>query len=167
MRFRGVVYRAHNPRWSRSPTSGEGARLRGGRFNRVGVSAFYTSLSLVTALSEASVFGIPIQPLVMCAYRVDSKPIFDALDPARRELHAVRDFELRCPDWEREMLEGRIAPSQALADRLIGAGFAGMLVPAFCRGAGPEDRNLVLWKWGGALPSRVQLVDDEGRLTPE
>ena len=27
MRFRGIVYRAHNPRWSWPPVSSEGARL--------------------------------------------------------------------------------------------------------------------------------------------
>jgi RES domain-containing protein len=29
MRFRGVVYRAHDPRWSWPPVSGDGARLYG------------------------------------------------------------------------------------------------------------------------------------------
>ena len=42
MRFRGIVYRAHDPRWSWPPVSGEGARRYGGRFNRIGVEAFYT-----------------------------------------------------------------------------------------------------------------------------
>ena len=37
MRSRGVVYRAHNPQWSWTPLSGEGARRHGGRFNRRGV----------------------------------------------------------------------------------------------------------------------------------
>ena len=36
MRFEGLAYRAHNPRWSWAPTSGEGARLHGGRFNAKG-----------------------------------------------------------------------------------------------------------------------------------
>ena len=62
MRFRGIVYRAHDPRWSWPPVSGEGARLHGGRFNRVGVPAFYASLSPVTAIREASPLGQPLQP---------------------------------------------------------------------------------------------------------
>ena len=32
---------------------------------------------------------------------------------------------------------------------LISAGYAGMIAPAYYRGAGPEERNLILWKWGG------------------
>ena len=62
MRFRGIVYRAHDPRWSWPPASGEGARLHGGRFNRVGVPAFYASVSPVTAIREASALGQPLQP---------------------------------------------------------------------------------------------------------
>ena len=53
-------------------------------------------------------------------------------------------------------------------------GYAGILVPSF-RGAvqgqqdldgekESDDRNLVLWQWDDRLPSRVRLVDDEGRL---
>ena len=63
MRFRGLVYRAHNPQWSWTPLSGEGARRHGGRFNRRGVSALYTSLSLLTAIREAQWLGRPMQPL--------------------------------------------------------------------------------------------------------
>lgn len=167
MRFRGLVYRAHDPRWYWPPISGEGARLHGGRFNRVGVPAFYASLSPATAMREASTVGVPMQPVLLCAYRVDSRPIFDALEAGQCASHEIADCDLRCPTWEKEMIEGRIPASQSVADRLIAAGYAGMLVPALYRGAGRDERNLVLWRWGTELPSRVRLVDDEGRLTPE
>ena len=54
MRFQGLVYRAHNPEWSWTPLSGEGARRPGGRFNHRGVPALYTSISPLTAILEAS-----------------------------------------------------------------------------------------------------------------
>ena len=57
MRFRGLVYRAHNPQWSWTPLSGEGARRHGGRFNRRGVPALYTSLAPLTAIREALPLG--------------------------------------------------------------------------------------------------------------
>lgn len=167
MRFRGLVYRAHDPRWYWPPVSGEGARLHGGRFNRVGVAALYTSLQPGTAMREASVIGMPMQPVLVCAYDVDSKPIFDAADPSQRAALGIAGQDLRCPTWEREMREGQVPASQIVADRLISAGYAGMIAPAYYRAAGPEERNLVLWRWGDELPSRVRLVDDEGRLTPE
>ena len=164
MRFQGLAYRAHNPHWSWSPVSGEGARLHGGRFNRIGVPALYMSLSPVTAMREASPLGRPMQPIVLCAYEVDAEPIFDALNPSQRMAHAATDFELSCPDWEREMLDGAIPASQALADRLIAAGYLGMRVQSFALGAGTDDLNLVFWHWSDRWPNRVVVIDDEGRL---
>ena len=164
MRYQGIVYRAHDPRWHWLPTSGEGARLHGGRFNRIGVPALYTSVSQVTALREASPIKLRVQPLLLCSYEVDAAPVFDTLDPAQRDLHAVTDADLRCPDWEWIMNGGAVPASQALADRLIAAGYVGLRVRSFAAGSGADDLNLVLWRWGDALPSRVVLIDDEQRL---
>ena len=51
---------------------------------------------------------------------------------------------------------------QKLADRLVAAGYVGLRTPSFAQGAEPDDLNLVLWRWGDPLPSRVLLIDDEG-----
>ena len=118
-------------------------------------------------MREASVIGMPMQPVLVCAYEVDSTPIFDAFDSSQCATFGIATTDLGCPNWERDVREGRVPASQIVADRLISAGYAGMIAPAYYRGAGPEERNLILWKWGGELPSRVRLVDDEGRLTPE
>jgi len=75
--------------------------------------------------------------------------------------------ELRCPNWEREMLAGIIPASQRLADWLITAGYVGMRVQSFAPGAGTNDLNLVLWRWGNQLPGKVVLVDDEERLSKD
>lgn len=164
MRFRGIVYRAHDPRWSWPPVSGEGARLHGGRFNRVGVPAFYASMSPATAVREASPLGHLLQPILLCAYEVDAEPMLDALDASQRRTHAATDDELRCPGWELDMYSGITPPSQALADRLIAAGFAGMRVPSFAPGAAADDINLVFWRWSDRGPSRIVLIDDERRI---
>ena len=126
MRFRGTVYRAHNPQWAWTPLSGEGARRHGGRFNRRGVPALYTSLAPLTAIREAQPLGRPMQPLILCAYAVDAEPVFDALDAERLRTLGVAGTDLACPTWEADMLAGGVPESQALADRLIVAGFAGM-----------------------------------------
>ena len=63
------------------------------------------------------------------------------------------------------MYRGEIPPTQALADRLIRAGYVGMLVRSFAAGAGPNDLNLVFWTWGARPPSRVAVIDDERRLS--
>ena len=164
MRFQGRVYRAHNPQWSWTPLSGEGARYHGGRFNRRGIPALYTSLNPFTAIREAVPLGRRMQPLTLCAYEVDTEPVFDAQNEYQRVALGVSDADLSCPYWEAEMLEGAVPSSQALADRLIAAGYAGMLVRSFAVGAGVDDINLVLWKWGASRPSLVVLIDDESRL---
>ena len=164
MRFRGTVYRAHNPHWAWTPLSGEGASRHGGRLNRRGVPALYTSLSPLTAIREAQPLGRPMQPLTLCAYAVDAEPVFDALDPARCREIGVAGTDLSCPTWEAEMLAGRVASSQALADRLIAMGNVGMRVSSFAAGVVEDDVNLVLWRWGSTRPARAVLIDDEGRL---
>ncbi len=164
MRFRGLVYRAHNPQWSWSPLSGEGARLHGGRFNRKGVPALYTSLSPLTAIREAEPLGRPMQPLTLCAYEVDAEPIFDALDEKIRRASHVDISDLASPAWEAELRAGSVPASQILRDRLVAEGYVGMRVQSFARGAGADDVNLVLWRWGRNPPVRMVLIDDEGRL---
>ena len=164
MRFQGLVYRAHNPEWSWTPLSGDGARRHGGRFNRREVPALYTSLSALTAIREAQPLGRPMQPLTLCAYEVDVEHVFDAEDGEQRRALGVRASDLACPTWESEMLSGELPASQALADRLIAEGYLSMRVRSFAVGTGAEDLNLVLWRWGPEWPNRVVLVDDEGRL---
>ena len=165
MRFQGLVYRAHNPQWSWTPLSGEGARRHGGRFNRRGVAALYTSLAPLTAVREAQPLGRPMQPLVLCAYEVDTEPVFDALDETQRLGIGVGESDLACPTWEAEMLVGAVPASHALADRLIAAGYTGMRVQSFAAGSDATDINLVIWRWGPDRPTRVVLIDEGGRLS--
>ena len=165
MRFRGLVYRAHNPQWAWTPMSGEGARRHGGRFNRRGVPALYSSLAPLTAILEAQPLGRPMQPLTLCAYQVDVEPVFDALDGEQRRDAEINESDLVCPTWEADMLAGAIPASHAVADRLIAAGYAGMRVLSFAAGASGDDINLVLWSWSSSRPNRVTLIDDEGRLS--
>ena len=75
------------------------------------------------------------------------------------------EFDLACPNWEADVLDGAIPASQALAERLISAGYVGMRVRSFAAGSGTDDFNLVMWKWGAHRPALVILVDDEGRLS--
>ena len=164
MRFQGMVYRAHNPLWSWAPMSGEGARRHGGRFNRRGIAALYTSLSPLTAVREAQPLGRLMQPLTLCAYKVDAEPVFDALNEETCQTLNIDWNDLVCPGWEADMLSGAVPASQTLADRLIDAGYVGMKVRSFATGADADDANLVMWRWGAERPASVVLIDDEGRL---
>jgi RES domain-containing protein len=57
------------------------------------------------------------------------------------------------------------ARTQTFARNLITRGFHGLLVRSFAPGTDVDNLNLVLWKWGNAAPSRLVLIDDEGRLS--
>ena len=76
MIYRGRAYRGHDPYWSFAPTSGEGARLTGGRFNRKGDAALYLSLDPMTAVMEITQgFTNRLPPITLCEYDVDCADI--------------------------------------------------------------------------------------------
>lgn len=162
MRLQCAVYRAHNPLWAHDPLSGAGAARHGGRFNRPGIPALYTSLRFETAWLEAQQgFVRKTQPLTLCAYDVDCDRIADLTGPL---FHApVPPADLACA-WEAVALGGGTPPSWAAADRIIADGYAGIIVQSYAVGATADDKNVVFWKWSAALPHRVVLIDDHGRI---
>jgi RES domain-containing protein len=164
MHFIGRAYRAHDPRWSFEPTSGKGAEITGGRFNVKGQAALYLALEAVTALAECTQgFANRMMPLTLCEYDIDCAEVADLTDEAAFKELKISEAALRCP-WLQSQRSGKIAPSQAAANKLIKAGYVGAIVPCFVPGIHPGAKNLVLWKWGGDLPSKVTVYDPEGRL---
>lgn len=164
MRWAGTCYRAHHPQWAFSPLSGEGAALKGGRFNPKGVPALYLALTIEGMFSEMGHgFANVFEPLTVCTYQVDVEDIADlSMDDGRREKD-VDLTDMAC-DWEYQAASGRRPPSWAIHDRLAADGVAGLLVPSFARAARPDMRNLVLLRWGPDLPHRVEVHDPSGRL---
>ncbi len=164
MHFAGVAYRAHDPRWSFQPLSGEGARLHGGRFNRPGMPALYLSLSPTTALAEANRgFTRKLEPTTLVAYDVDCELIGDLTDDSFRREYRVEPTEIVC-DWLNYRLRGEQAPSWQLADRLMASGLNGILALSQVAGASEADVNLVLWRWSARPPCRITVHDPAGRL---
>jgi RES domain-containing protein len=163
MRYTGLLYRALNPVYAKNPPSGTGARRHGGRFNPKGMPALYTSQSVMTAIREANQIGT-LQPTTLVAYEADVAPIFDATDAAALEAEAMTTAELAADDWRLAMLRDGQSATQRFAARLKAAGYAGIQVRSYTKGSGPTDLNLILWVWSAELPTRLLLVDDEGRL---
>jgi RES domain-containing protein len=164
VRFAGWAYRAHDPRWAFKPLSGEGAALKGGRFNPKGVPALYLALTLEGAVVEASQgFAHKIEPLTICAYEIDCEDVSDLRTDETRSAAGAALNELACP-WAYDVAEGRQPLSWRLAARLRLGGAAGILVPSFAFGARPDMVNLVLWTWSADAPHRVQVHDPSGRL---
>lgn len=164
MRFTGRCYRGHDPAWSFTPLSGEGAAITGGRFNRKCQPTLYLALDIMTAVGECTQgFSHRLQPLTMCEYDVDCEGIADLSNEAGRQEHDVPLDDLAC-GWLTCLRANRDAPSWLVADRLRLEGHSGIIVPSFVPGATEANRNLVLWDWGPDLPHRVVVYDPSGRL---
>lgn len=164
MRLEGQVYRAHNPRWSFAPTSGDGVARHGGRFNPIGMPALYTSATLEGAWREAQQgFAFKAQPLLICVYEVDCEGTVDLQDATTRAAFGIDAADLACP-WESMALSGAMPPSWIIARQLYAAGTSAAIVPSFAPGTHASDRNVVFWRWADAFPHQVRVIDDDRRL---
>lgn len=164
MRYIGPLYRALNPVFAQEPLSGRGAELYGGRFNPKGMPALYTSLTVMTALREANQAG-SLQPTTLVSYEAEIEDVFDSRDETALKEEGIDAAVLADTGWRDQMRVFGEASTQAFARRLIGKGLNALLVRSFAPGATEADLNLVLWRWGAALPCRLVLVDDENRLS--
>ncbi len=164
MRFEGLAYRAHDPRWSFRPLSGEGAAVHGGRFNPKGMSALYLALDPMTAIKEAAQgFARKFEPCVLCTYEIDCEDVVDLRGEEERRAANVSLEEMASP-WFADAAARREPASWRLARRLIAGGAAGVIAPSFAAGAHARDVNLVLWDWGDRPPHKVLVFDPSGRL---
>ena len=161
--YSGKLYRALNPVYAHEPMSGRGAELYGGRFNPKDVPALYASTSVQTALREANQVG-DLQPTTLVRYRAKIEMVFDTANRAALDAAGFDEAALADPTWRDQMKTTGEARTQRFARELIAAGYNGLLVRSFTKGAGSGDMNLVLWKWGLTAPSHLELVDDEDRL---
>ena len=161
--YEGKLYRALNPVFAREPLSGRGAALSGGRFNPKGIPTLYTALSVMTALREANQVG-SLQPTTLVSYDAEIASIFDCRDDGALAAQGMTADMLAAPTWRDDARATGEAKTQGFARRLMKAGHHGLLVRSFAPGSSAEDLNLVLWTWADAAPSRLVLIDDEGRL---
>jgi RES domain-containing protein len=164
LRWKGVVFRAHHPRWAFDPLSGEGAKQYGGRFNAVGTPALYTALTPEAAWAEAQQgFAFKAQPLTLCAYHVDCADVLDLTTPAACAGAGIDPEDVAGP-WEDFASAKLPVPTWLLHERLAGEGVAAIMVPSFAPAAPIGGCNMVFWDWGAVLPHKVVVVDDYGRL---
>lgn len=152
--FQGILYRAIHPRSDVEPLTGRWAARLGGRFNRKGREALYTSLSPPTALREVARNG-RLQPTLFVSFEAKLDGVVDA------DASALDSALLNDPAWKLAQRTRGVAPSQALAEDLIAQGAYGLMVRSFAPDAGPLEMNLVLWTWDATT---LRVVDDEGRL---
>lgn len=143
------------PRWAHEPLSGAGAALHGGRWNSQGVPALYMSSELMTAVAEYEQ-DLGIRPGTFCAYSVAVNRILDLRDQDVLVACGISPADRFCT-WKAILLLRKLRPpGWDIADRLIAAGAAGILVPS-AQGSG--GTNLVLWHWNDAAGGSVEAFD--------
>lgn len=163
MRFAGICYRAIDPRWSFAPESGDGAAIRGARFNPKGVPALYLATTTAGAVAEASQgFAHKFHPMTLCSFEVDCEDIVDLSSEQTRQVEGV-DLALLSCAWALDLAENR-KPASWSVYSLFSKAAAGILVPSFANRAPAGATNLVLWKWGPDLPHKAVVFDPESRL---
>ncbi|WP_457155484.1 RES family NAD+ phosphorylase, partial [Mesorhizobium sp. P5_C1] len=92
-----VFHRYLTPKWAYVPTSGGGAAIDGGRFNRPGVEALYLARAPQTALEEYRQGASITPPATLAAYKVSLDQVVDlsvGYDPSD---WAVEWAEWDCP----------------------------------------------------------------------
>jgi len=162
--FKGITYRAHHPKWSFNPQSGEGAKIHGGRFNRLGQPALYLSLDPTTAWMEAQqCFPFKPQPMILVAYEISCVDIVDLTDARTLAKLDASVLDLGCA-WEDLANQKIDPPSWKLVDKLMALQASGILVPSFAFGCGDENKNLVLWNGSSSQSNVIKVIDDFGRL---
>lgn len=161
--FKGTLYRALNPIYAREPLSGKGAQRHGGRFNKKGVPALYTSLSIMTAIRESNQVG-SLQPTTIVSYRAEIEQVFDSRNEVALAAYGMDAAALADISWRDQMRSSGMAKTQAFARQLVEDGYRALLVQSYAHGSSATDLNLVLWHWGDEASSRLIVVDDENRL---
>ena len=164
MKVEGTFYRAHDPRWSWTPLSGDGAAVGGARWNSKGTPALYLASSPGGAINEV-IRGLPgfIEPLTLCSYKVECEDICDLTDQNELAALGLDSHDFRTP-WRSYLAAGETPPTWSISGLLIAQGRAGIRVQSYAKGAKPDHINLVLWKWGPDLPYKVDVYDPSGRL---
>ena len=96
------------------PTSGDGAVIRGARFNPKGVPALHLSSSANGAFAEATQgFAHKFHPLTLCSFDVDCADIIDLSTDAARTAAGVALADMACA-WMEDISSGRKPASWAV-----------------------------------------------------
>lgn len=160
------LWRMLSIRYQRSPLSGEGAALHGGRWNRVGQAALYLAHDPATAVAEFYQ-GLP-KPGTLAPYQLRANAIADFTTghggPRDAAVAAAIEAE-----WKQiALIDGDMPPSWALADAAIAAGAEGALAPSVQNAGGV---TLVLWRWhdgaGSDEGAALDLIDPMAALSAE
>jgi RES domain-containing protein len=156
-----IFHRFHSPDWAHLPSSGAGAAVNGGRFNRPGIEALYLSLEPDTALAEYRQGATITPPGTLVAYLVDVGGVIDFAQGYVPAAWPDEWADTGC-DWKYiARIERREPPTWRIGDALIRDGLKGLLFPSYRR---PGGTNLVLFNANLTKNDRVTPHDPESKL---
>ncbi len=142
--------------------SGEGARMRGGRWNQPGVATVYGSTTDTTALEECKAndryYGVETKgPRLLVAIETQLVGMLDLTSAGIRRTLGVTLKELEAEDWRKLLQAGQESSSQALGRAGVAMGASGLLVRS---AAVPLGINVVVFP--RAHPGdRMKVVEGE------
>lgn len=156
-----IFHRYLTPKWAFLPTSGAGAALDGGRFNRPGVEALYLSRAPQTALDEYRQDASITPPATLAAYKITLTQIADFSQGFDPDAWGASWAQWNCRWREIARIHKKSPPSWKLADQVITAGMQGILFPSLRHAGGT---NLVIFPANLRGGDKVEVHDPDQRL---
>ncbi len=156
-----VFHRYLTPKWAFLPTSGAGAAIDGGRFNRPGVEALYLSQAPQTAFEEYRQGASISPPATLAAYKITLAEVADLSQGFDPDVWDGAWREWDCA-WRRiARIDRKMPASWKLADQVITAGLRGILFPSLRHAGGT---NLVVFTANLVERDTIKVHDPDHRL---
>ena len=140
--------------------SGDGARVRGGRWNAPGLATLYGSTTDFTALEECKAndryYGVETKsPRLLVAIEAQLTRMLDLTAPANRRAMGVTLTELGSEDWRKFQDAGKESFTQAIGRAVAAAGSSGLLSRS---AAVPQGVNVVIFP-GACAADHLEVVE--------
>jgi len=165
--FLSTVYRSSTPKYANQSDllTGEGSRRFGGRWNPVGISAVYASLSPETAMAETLAhnryYGIPVEdamPRTFVAIEVSLKEVIDLrIGTVRQRLKVSLDRMVNV-DWRTVVQSGAEPLPQRIGRAASDIGLEGLIVPSAADSSG---HNLLVFPPNLEGNSKIRVLNTE------
>ena len=156
-----IFHRYLTPKWAFLPTSGAGAAIDGGRFNRPGIEALYLSRSAQTALEEYKQGASITPPATLAAYKITLAEVADLSQGFDPNLWDSTWKDWDCAWRQIARIDRKVPPSWNLADLVITAGMRGILFPSLRHAGGT---NLLIFLANLVESDAVTVYDPDHRL---